>query len=187
MSAPIGQSMTDSMQSITVRNKLGEDMVENALQVGVLKLFGNADGIGSHEQFAISTVQSDAIITSLVEDNSAVKEKGLPIFIGEVMAFLLTNIGPKGINFAKYSIDYRKFRNVIFKSLNILLIILSHSTRYVDILRNYLYCLYHWGPEKTNESLPLYARDIVDMYLQYEVISKLVDKIKDNDQSIKNK
>ena len=108
MAAPMGQSMTDSMQSITIRNELGEDMIENAIQCGALKLHGNADGRGSYEQFAISTVQSDAIITSLVKDNSAVKEKGLPIFIGEVMAFLLTNIGPKGINFSKHSVDHRK-------------------------------------------------------------------------------
>ena len=79
------------------------------MQCGTLKSRGNADKRGPHEQFAISTVQWDAIITSLVKDNSAAKEKGLPTFIGEVMAFLLTNIGPKGINVAKHSVDCRKW------------------------------------------------------------------------------
>ena len=47
MAAPMDQSMTDSMQSITMRNKLGEDMIENAMQWGALKLYGNADERGS--------------------------------------------------------------------------------------------------------------------------------------------
>lgn len=165
MGAPMNKHMTDSMQTITIRNELGELMIQNAIDCNALTLFGDAGGEGGsydYESFAISTVQSDAIISSLI-DESLVKEKGLPVFVGEVLAMLLGNIGPKGIHFAKYSIDYH-------------------------VLRNYLYCLYYWGSDGVvEEFLPLYAKSVVGKYLEYDVFSMLVDKIKDSSQVNKSK
>ena len=155
------------------------------MQCGTLKSRGNADKRGPHEQFAISTVQSDAIIASLVKNNSAAKEEGLPVIIGEVTAFLLTNIGPKGTNFAKHSADHRELLENDFPILlNYSHLIPLSWHRHITKL---LALLAPLGTKKTNGSLPLCARDDVDSHLQNEVFSTLVDEIKDNERRMKNK
>lgn len=72
----------------------------------------------------------------------------MPRLIGEVIAFIMSNIGPKGINFARYSIDYH-------------------------LLRNYLHVLDAWGDKRANASLPKYATEIVEKYLSTD--DKLVE------------
>jgi hypothetical protein len=69
-----------------------------------------------------------------------VLEKGMPIFLAEVMATVLQVVGPKGVNFARYSIDYH-------------------------ILRNYLHVLQQWGPKRAKEHLPRYSWVIVQHYM----------------------
>ena len=53
----------------------------------------------------------------------------------------MTNVGPKGINFARYSIDYH-------------------------LLRNYLHILDAWGEQRAETSLPKYAVEIVNKYME---------------------
>ena len=55
------------------------------------------------------------------------------------MARLLQAVGPKGVSFARYSIDYH-------------------------LLRNYLHVLAEWGPEGVETRVPDYARRIAEMY-----------------------
>ena len=71
-----------------------------------------------------------------------VKEEGMPEWLGSIFASLLQMIGPKGISFARYSIDYH-------------------------ILRNYLYVLDQSPPDAAavKESLSEYSKSIVDHYL----------------------
>jgi hypothetical protein len=77
-----------------------------------------------------------------------VREEGLPVWLGEIIAFVLRSTGPTGINFARYSIDYH-------------------------VLRNYLHVLGEMATRASSEpvaaarqALPLYARRIVDHYME---------------------
>lgn len=140
MGAPLHSNgrMDTSYQTLTVRNKRGETMVKAALDAGRLEVGEVAGGMGSHEKIASATVSSDSIVLAMVGGD--IKEEGMPRFIGEIMATLMRSMGPKGVNFARYSIDYH-------------------------ILRNYLHVLDEWGEERSRAALPQYAQDIVDHYL----------------------
>jgi hypothetical protein len=86
---------------------------------------------------ASATVASDALVAAIV--GKPVPEVGMPGWLGEFMAFGMRRFGPKGINFARYSIDYH-------------------------VLRNYLYILSVWGKDRAERSLPQYSKDIINYY-----------------------
>ena len=66
----------------------------------------------------------------------------------------MTAVGPKNVNFARYSIDYH-------------------------LLRNYLHCLDEWGEETANKMLPEYSANIVEHYMKSsEAFCELVKAIK---------
>ncbi len=154
MAAPLSQnlSMQQSYQSITVRNSRGEMMVKSAINADRLELGPNATGTGSHEKFAMATVSSDCIVQKMI--GGEVKTPSMPRFLGEIMATIMTNIGPKGVSFARYSIDYH-------------------------VLRNYLHCVDAWGEEAANRMLPNYCADIVNHYLETNIVfRRMVKQIK---------
>ena len=140
MGAPLDAdgTMDSSLQTLTIRNDLGKEMVDAAIQSGRLSLHGEALGTGSWQDFAVQTVASDGIVTEILGGQA--KEEGMPRFLGNIMAKIVTAIGPKGINFASYSIDYH-------------------------LLRNYLHVIDVWGEERAESSMPQYAKDIVREYL----------------------
>jgi hypothetical protein len=153
MAAPhsTNTNMDQSYQSITVRNSRGEAMIQSALNSGRLELGAEATGKGTHENFAMATVSSDNIVQQMV--GGEIKMQGMPRFLGEVMATVTTNVGPKGISFARYSLDYH-------------------------ILRNYLHCLDFWGEETANKMLPTSSLRIVHHYLETkEAFRKLTESI----------
>ena len=121
----------------------------NRLHVGEI-----ATGEGAHESLASTTVAADSIVLGMVGGN--IPEKGMPVWMGNVMAFAITNYAsPKGVNFARYSIDYH-------------------------ILRNYLHVLQEWGEKRAEKTMPQYARDIVHSYLSSpndETLKKLASQI----------
>jgi hypothetical protein len=126
-------------------------MVQNAIHSGRLETGPVATGSGRHEQFASATVTSDGIVQSMT--GGAPQDKGMPRFLGEIMATLLTSIGPKGVNFARYSIDYH-------------------------ILRNYLHVVDAWGAY-ADKMLPEYAYSIVQHYVNTdEGFRKVVEKVR---------
>lgn len=139
MAAPYDSSNTmhQSEQTITVRNARGERMVQSAINAGCLDMGPVATGSGGYEKFALATVSSDNIVQAMV--GGEMKDQGMPRLIGEMMATLFTSIGPKGVNFARYSIDYH-------------------------VLRNYLHVLDEWGDTADN-MLPEHAESIVNHYL----------------------
>mmetsp|Transcript_2661 Transcript_2661/g.3941 ORF Transcript_2661/g.3941 Transcript_2661/m.3941 type:complete len:92 (+) Transcript_2661:770-1045(+) len=82
------------------------------------------------------------------------KSEGMPRLLGEVMAGIMTAAGPKGVNFARYSLDYH-------------------------ILRNYLHVLDVWGEHGANNMIPAYSLEIVKKYLDTdESFRALAEKIK---------
>ena len=132
--------MDDSFQTLTVRNERGAAMVEIAQKASRLNVGPSAIGNGSHEKLASATVSSDAIVAAMV--GNPVQEKGMPGWIGQIVAFGMRRIGPTGMNFARYSIDYH-------------------------ILRNYLFVLKNKGnKDRAVTALPQNARDVVNHYLE---------------------
>lgn len=160
MGAPLGfnQRMTHSLQTLSIRNDAGRSMVDTAVQSGRLKLEGVAKSCGpSHEQLAEATVLSDAIVQGMVGGNVPAKE--MPTWIGEILAMLLQATGPKGVAFARYSIDYH-------------------------ILRNYLHVLAFWGEERARRTTPLFALTIVDHYLSSsQKLADLKARVKQRDKT----
>jgi coenzyme F420-reducing hydrogenase beta subunit len=158
MGAPLSENsrMDKSFQTLTVRNKRGARMVEIAQKASRLVVGEMAMGEGSHEKLASATVASDAIVSAMVD--KPVPAKGMPDWLGQIMAFGIQRIGPKGINFARYSIDYH-------------------------ILRNYLFVLKTKGnQEKAMMALPQNARDVVNYYLENdEAFADLESKIQTAD------
>ncbi|XP_026662311.1 7-hydroxymethyl chlorophyll a reductase, chloroplastic isoform X1 [Phoenix dactylifera] len=101
-----GLSMTEHPQYITVRNERGREMlslVENLLEITPTRSSGN------RWPFVLETVKAD---------DKAKLGKGpsqpAPSLIGNIIAFLLNLVGPKGLEFARYSLDYHTIRNYLY-------------------------------------------------------------------------
>ncbi|EED95522.1 hypothetical protein THAPSDRAFT_14482, partial [Thalassiosira pseudonana CCMP1335] len=137
MAAPLdSNSMEQSYQTITVRNSRGELMVQSALEAGRLTLGSVATGSGSHESFVSATVSADNVVQAMV--GGELKTEGMPRFVGNIVASVMRAVGPKGVNFARYSLDYH-------------------------LLRNYLHVIDEWG-EGGKSMVPEYATTIVKKY-----------------------
>lgn len=139
-----GISMTQHPQYVTVRNERGREMlslVENLLEITP------TISSGDRRPFVIETVKAD--------DNAKLgrgPSQPAPKFIGNLIAFILNLIGPKGLEFARYSLDY-------------------HT------IRNYLHVNRAWGKARADRHMPSYAKKIVDMYNQNgEIEGMLSDK-----------
>ena len=136
MGVPYGNvPMTQHDQQVTIRNDRGQailDLVKPQLTVRPTVMTGNC------KPFALQTVLQE-------EDQS---RDPMPRWLGKILAWVLTKIGPQGLEFAKYSIDY-------------------HT------LRNYLYVKRRWG-KRGDAHIPGYARAIVAEYDQKGQISKLL-------------
>ena len=153
MAAPLDNDMDKAFQSITVRNSRGEKMIQRAINAGRLDVGPVATGKGSHEKIAMATVSSDNIVQNMV-DELKIQKNHMPRLLGEIMASIMTAVGPKNVNFARYSIDYH-------------------------LLRNYLHCLDEWGEETANKMLPEYSADIVEHYMKSsDAFCELVKAIK---------
>jgi hypothetical protein len=153
MGAPLDTNarMDQSYQTITIRNERGARMVQSAVAASLLVLADPSSGTGSHEKLASATVASDALVKKML--GKPIPDSGMPGWLGEMMAFAMRNLGPKGINFARYSIDYH-------------------------LLRNYLHVLEVWGQDRATTSLPQYSLDIVTYYVNNDpVVADLVEKI----------
>ncbi|XP_052477512.1 7-hydroxymethyl chlorophyll a reductase, chloroplastic isoform X3 [Gossypium raimondii] len=140
-----GISMTQHPQYITVRNERGREMlslIENLLEITPTTSSGN------RHPFVMETVKAD--------DNAKFGKgpsQPAPRFIGNLIAFVLNLIGPKGLEFARYSLDY-------------------HT------IRNYLYVNRTWGTQRADRHIPSYAKKLVDAYNQNGVIDQMLTREK---------
>lgn len=126
-----GVSMTQHPQYITVRNERGREMI--GLVKNLLEITPTINS-GDRRPFVMETVNAD--------DNAKLGKgpsQPLPKFIGNFIAFLLNLVGPKGLEFARYSLDY-------------------HT------IRNYLYTNRTWGKDRADRHTPSYAKKIVESY-----------------------
>ena len=63
----------------------------------------------------------------------------MPVWLGNILARVLLALGPKGLEFGRYSVDYH-------------------------FIRNWLYVNRNWAPGRVQEHVPDYARRLVAMY-----------------------
>ncbi|CAH9122282.1 unnamed protein product [Cuscuta epithymum] len=138
-----GVSMTQHPQYITVRNERGREMlrlVEHLLEVTP------TISSGDRRPFVMETVKAD--------DNAKLgrgPSKPAPKFIGNLIAIILNLVGPKGLEFARYSLDY-------------------HT------IRNYLHVIRTWGSKRAGMHMPSYAKKIVAMYNRNGEIDRMLGK-----------
>ncbi|CAG9462772.1 unnamed protein product [Pedinophyceae sp. YPF-701] len=127
-----GGPMSEHPQSITVRNARGR------------KMLSLIEGRMADLQPCMTAGSRDAVVTSTLEADDDAKfgkgpDKPMPRWLGNVVASILTAVGPKGLEFAKYSVEYH-------------------------YLRNYLYVRRFWGDARAAEHVPGYARRVVERY-----------------------
>ncbi|EEF44323.1 7-hydroxymethyl chlorophyll a reductase, chloroplastic [Ricinus communis] len=136
-----GVSMTQHPQYVTVRNDRGREMLD--LVRGLLEITPTISS-GDRRPFVMETVKAD--------DNAKLGKgpsQSAPKFVGNFLAFILNLIGPKGLEFARYSLDY-------------------HT------IRNYLYTNRAWGKARAERHTPSYAKKIVEMYNQNGQIDQML-------------
>ena len=117
MGAPFG------WQWIVVRNETGKEMLDLV-----------------REMLDTQPVMSQGDRTAAVQQSIPAYDKGvtLPMWAAKMMGVVIERIGPKGLEYARFSID-------------------SHFTRnYINLKRNY--------PEKLEQHVPEYAKKIVGQY-----------------------
>ncbi|WMV48145.1 hypothetical protein MTR67_041530 [Solanum verrucosum] len=138
-----GISMMQHPQYVTVRNERGREMlnlIENLLEITP------TISSGKRRPFVVETVKAD---------DEAKFGRGpsqpAPKFVGNLIAFLLNIVGPKGLEFARYSLDY-------------------HT------IRNYLHVVRKWGKERADRHMPEYSKKIVSMYNQSGEIDQMLSK-----------
>ena len=122
--------MTEHFQYVTIRNSRGREMFDLV-----------------RDRFLVKPTESSGDRTSFVMQTLEADEKGkrgeapdpLPKWIGNILAWFLTQFGPKGMEFARYSVDYH-------------------------YLRNFLHINRKWKKEKSQRHLPKFVRVIVEEY-----------------------
>jgi coenzyme F420-reducing hydrogenase beta subunit len=147
MGAPMTGNMDQNYQTLTVRNQRGAFMVDTAIARNRLEI--SLDNAGRSGRFVAllvgATLESDPLVGRMI--GKAPATTGMPVWLGDLLATILTRTGPKGLNFAKYSIDYH-------------------------ILRNYFYILHESSlsggatttTTKQDVSVPTFAKAIIDHY-----------------------
>lgn len=106
-------------------------------------------------QFICNTISS---VVRKAENASAYRAKEgkapkpLPIWVGNLLAQLLLKLGPKGLEFGRYSIDYH-------------------------FIRNWLYVNRNWSPSRAQAHIPEYAKRLVAQYNQKGEVSARCDLI----------
>lgn len=135
--------MMQHPQYVTVRNERGREMlnlIENLLEITP------TISSGKRRPFVVETVKAD---------DEAKFGRGpsqpAPKFVGNLIAFLLNIVGPKGLEFARYSLDYHTIRN------------------YLNVVRK-------WGKERADRHMPEYAKKIVSMYNESGEIDQMLSK-----------
>ena len=129
-------SMDKHAQSIIVRNERGMFMLD------ALKQSHRVDIAPPVSRPGLLT-RAGLVLQTVYADDAAKRGEGPdgnpPRFVAELIAWLLTKLGPQGLEFAKYSIEYHYLRNMI------------HVKR-------------HWGHDKASRHVPEYATRVAARY-----------------------
>lgn len=111
------KSMTQHQQTVVVRNARGREML-NMIRDD-LDISSPTSG-GDRKPFVLETVKTDDEATlgigGHIEGYEA--KPPAPKFVGGIIAWLLEKIGPQGLEFARYSLDYHWLRNWLYVQRN---------------------------------------------------------------------
>ncbi|KAL3916320.1 MAG: hypothetical protein SGPRY_006874, partial [Prymnesium sp.] len=106
---------------VTVRNPRGRALLENAVSAGRVSVLqrGGKGGVGlqsegDRDKITRATFRRDSLVQTLTDPSYVPAEKGAPKLIGEFIAQGIARTLPKGMEFARYSIDYHYLRNLLF-------------------------------------------------------------------------
>lgn len=133
--------MTSHPQYVTVRNERGAqmlDLVRPRLEITPTSASGN------RQQFVLQTVVADD------EAKLGRAPKPLPKWLGSILAAVLLKLGPTGLEFGRYSIDYH-------------------------FIRNFLYVQRHMGAKRAEQHVPQFAKRLVAMYDTDGAVSKRLE------------
>lgn len=133
--------MTAHPQYITVRNSRGQELLDTVRHR--LEIEPTISS-GSRQEFVMSTVVADD------EGKFGKGKEPLPRWLGTILAWVLDKLGPKGLEFARYSLDYH-------------------------YIRNYLHVKRAWPEARGDEHIPDYVKKIVKMYDEDGAISKQLE------------
>jgi len=100
------QPMTRHPQFLTVRNARGREMLD---LVRPHLAEWAPETSGDRQPFVEQTITADERASSPEQSSGS-----LPVWAGKALAWLLSKLGPRGVEFAKYSIDYHYVRNALY-------------------------------------------------------------------------
>mmetsp|Transcript_8795 Transcript_8795/g.32435 ORF Transcript_8795/g.32435 Transcript_8795/m.32435 type:complete len:198 (-) Transcript_8795:115-708(-) len=138
----LDKAMTQHPQHVVVRNEKGAEMlnlVRPELEV--------TDTVSSGDRRSF-------VMTTVVADDEAQLGRGatgMPRFLGRILATVLEKLGPKGLEFGRYSLDY-------------------HT------IRNYLHVQRRFPPGLRERHLPTYAKKVIEQYDEDGSISKRLEQ-----------
>lgn len=125
--------MTKHFQYATIRNERGMEMWE---------LLRSTQRLVEEPTTRGGAKRQDFVKQTLVQDDDVQlggESKQMPMWLGNILADVLTKIGPQGLEFAAYSIDYH-------------------------VLRNFLLVYRRLGKERAYRHMPAYAKKIIQDY-----------------------
>ncbi|EFJ46266.1 hypothetical protein VOLCADRAFT_93375 [Volvox carteri f. nagariensis] len=125
-------------QYLVVRNERGQELLDSVKHR--LEMSPTVS-MGDRRSVVMQTVASD--------DQAKLGElrDPAPRWLGNLLAWLLNLIGPKGLEFGKYSIDYH-------------------------YIRNYLYVHRNWGAKRAEQHIPSFVKEIVRQYDKDGAVTK---------------
>ncbi|GIL74361.1 hypothetical protein Vretifemale_4277 [Volvox reticuliferus] len=125
-------------QYLVVRNDRGQELLDIVKPRLVMT---PTVSTGDRRSIVMQTVASDD------EAKLGQLRDPAPRWLGNFLAWLLNLIGPKGLEFGKYSIDYH-------------------------YIRNYLYVHRNWGAKRAEQHIPSFAKEIVRQYDKDGAVTK---------------
>ena len=145
---PSDKDMSSHLQYVVVRNDRGEEM-----------LGAVSHRLKTHKPMRRGDPKA-LVLESVVADEQARKgetRKPMPLWLGNMVATVLGVVGPRGLNFARYSIDYH-------------------------LLRNMLHVQRTWKESRAQQHIPAFARQIWDSYNEGGALTKLLEEGKSEAQ-----
>jgi hypothetical protein len=124
MGAPFdggADEMVTAPLMVTIRNPRGRELLERAVASGRVEVLqdGGHGGRGlpsegDRRPITMKTVAADSMVRSLTEPGFVAGDAGAPPFVANLLASIIAKTLPKGMEFARYSIDYHFLRNQLF-------------------------------------------------------------------------
>ena len=113
--------MVSAQLMVTVRNPKGRRMLERAVAAGRVQILqeGGHGGralpsTGDRRPITMKTVSRDTMVQSLTTPGFVAGDRGAPSWVGNFLASIIARTLPKGLEFARYSIDYHFLRNALY-------------------------------------------------------------------------